>query len=92
MENEVKKMQLIMLRDCLFDKYLETYDKHQQWINGNAKLVHGRVKDKDLTRKQIAAMIGDQLTEISADLRELDEKICKRSTPEETFTTNKEIY
>lgn len=81
-----------MLRDHLFEKYLELYDKHEKWTSGKAKLAHFRVTNKKEARAELALMIHRHMMEISEELILLDEQICKPTSPDDMFIRNSEIY
>lgn len=83
---------MILFRDHLFDKYLEMYDKYLKWVNGEAMVAIGRVKNCNETRKQMAFMIKNHLMEISEQLVELDGRITEMKTPEELYVEIKEVY
>lgn len=86
------KIKLIAYRDFLFDKYLDLLDKHNKWKKGQAPLPIGYVTSEKTTRKQITTIIENRLQEISAKLRDLDEKITFNRSANDLYTHIKEIY
>lgn len=92
MEQKLHKIQFIVLRDHLFDKYLASYDKYEKWKKGKVDLAIGRVTGKKQTKAQMIQMIEEHLAEISKDLRELDQKICSFDSAEDIYVKIKEVY
>lgn len=92
MEIDLHKLTLITYRDHLFDKYLSVIDKREKWERGEAEFAIGRVTGKKETKAHMIKMIQEHLNDISTELRDLDNRICRFDTAEETFTKIKEIY
>lgn len=86
------KLNLIAYRDHLFDKYLSVLDKYEKWKSGEAPMVIGRVTGEKTTRKELAFMIKNHLMELSAQLRDLDEKISVTRSPDDLYHHIRDVY